>query len=126
MSNPVEKEYDHVEFTFSRSGGRRNGKSIDVTAFLLIPSDQMAEFTDMRSKISSTNPAERLSGSDVYKTLLTNGALLHNDNGPAYKEVERSLFDRTYAQVILEQHWIKGEPKGSGGPGIRPIGKMKF
>ena len=126
MNKPVEKEYDHVEFNFSQSSGRRNGKSINVTAFLLIPSDQMAAFADLRAKVSSTDPQERLSGSDVFNTLLANGALLHNEAGPAYKQVEVSMFDRNHSNVLAEQHWIKGERKSSGTPGVKPLGKMKF
>src|SRR4051812_48482880 len=106
MSASTPKEYEHVELSFNKPSGRRNGKHYEVAAFLLVPVEIMPEVTKAHENNAITP--------DLYDSLLAKGALLHREGGPAYKEVEKSAFDRNHAQVITEQYWEKGARKQPG------------
>ena len=101
------KDYEHIEFNFSKPSGRRNGKSYECTAFLLVPAEIAPEVTAwVEAKAQGTEGLQ--SGPEMYQSLCARGALLHREDGPAYKEVEKSAFHPTESTVTVEQYWEKG------------------
>jgi len=126
------QEYEHIEFSFNKPSGRRNGKHYEVTAYLLVPVEAMPEFRQWEEAITNKAKEGALSGSeiyyglsglDMYETLRRKGALLHREDGAAYKEVEKSAFDKNYAQVIKEEYWVKGMPRSGTTPQAKSLGK---
>jgi hypothetical protein len=119
------KEYEHVEFAFSRSSGMLDGSSYDVTAYLLVPAEMMPalqQWTAAEAAGVKGNPGAEA----MYDTLMAKGALLHREGGPAYREVERSMFDKECAKVTAEEYWEKGVRQESFAPRVRPLGKYTF
>lgn len=117
------KEYEHIEFSFSKPSGRRNGKHYECTAFLLIPAELAAE---VKAWTGAEGTDGRINGADMLRSLRDKGALLHRQDGPAYKEVEKSLFRPDEGVTTVEQYWEKGVQKSAGSPRVRPLGKFSF
>jgi hypothetical protein len=111
MSSAAPKEYEHIKFEFNRSSGCLNGLSYEVTAYLLVPTGLLPELQKWNE--AETEGQKRKDGHpsarEMYETLLDKGSLLHRENGPAYKEVEKSLFDKNHAEVTTREYWEKGE-----------------
>lgn len=116
------KEYQHIEFNFSRPSGLLDGKSYEISTYLLVPVEAMPEFQKW-SEAETAKTEGNPSGRQMYKTLLEKGALLHREDGPAFREVQKSLFDKQHAKVTKEEYWEKGVQKQPGAPRIRPLGK---
>ncbi|TAL28636.1 MAG: hypothetical protein EPN97_14375 [Alphaproteobacteria bacterium] len=119
------KEYEHIEFDFSRPPPRRNGKSYEIKAYLLVPADVMPELKSWLDAKAEGKKEGLPSGLEMFQTLKEKGALLHREDGPAYKEVEKSAFDRSHSVVTQEQYWEKGVQKPSGAPRVRPVGGFR-
>ena len=126
MSSPEPKEYEHIEFSFNRPSGFRDGKHYEVTAYLLVPVEVFPELQQWIEAEAKGLRDGHPSGQSMYKTLQDKGALLHREDGPAYKEVKKSMFDKTYAEVTREEYWEKGVQKQNGVPGVKPLGKYKL
>lgn len=120
----MSKNYELIQFSFSKPSGRRNGKSYAVTAFLLIPEEELAAFQQWSADVAAGVSDGILSGDAMYCHLLSNGALPHREDGPAYKEVEKSAFDRNHAKVVKEEYWNKGVRQS--GPPPKSYGRYKF
>ncbi len=116
MSESAPKEYEYVEFSFKKPSGFRNGKYYDVTAFLLVPAEVVPEMKQAQEKEVNES---------LYKTLLSKGALLHKEDGPAYKVIEKSGFNKHYAVLLKEEYWVKGV-RQKGNAHVKNLGKFKF
>ncbi len=116
MSKPTPKEYEYVELSFTKPSGRRNGKHFEVTAFLLVPAEVVSEMKQAQEKEVNEG---------LYSTLLSKGALLHKEDGPAYKVVEKSGFNKNYAVVKTEEYWVRGV-RQNGSSHVKNLGKFKF
>lgn len=116
------KEYEHMEINFGKPSGRRNGKSYECTAFLLVPLELVADVKAW----SEADDGSRMKGPEMLEGLRAKGALLHREDGPAYKEVEKSAFHPAESTVTVEQYWVKGEQKAGGAPRARPLGRYRL
>lgn len=116
------KEYEHMEINFGKPSGRRNGKSYECSAYLLVPVELAPEVKAW----SEADAGTRKDGSDMLADLRAKGALLHREDGPAYKEVEKNAFHPTESKVTVEQYWVKGEQKAGGAPRVRPMGRYRL
>lgn len=122
----MSKEYEHIQFSFSAPPAPSdacNGKKYEITAYLLIPVEVVPEFQAWSKDVADEQRYADLSGDEMYKNLLAKGALLHREDGPAYKTVRKSIFYKDIVVVINESYWEKGVQKPSGTPRIKPLGK---
>ena len=114
-------EYQYVKFDFSMSSGRRDGKSHEVEAYLLVPNAAMPEFEQWQKADENT----RIDAFDMFLALKEKGALLHREDGFAYTATECSDFDNTRT-LLTQERWIKGQQVTPGQPHVQKLGTLKL
>lgn len=118
------KEYSSVEFTFVRPSMLLDGMSYEVTAFLLVPVELMPELQRWHADEIAKVKENHVTGPAMYKALLAKGAFLHREEGPAYTETERKIFDNEYARIVKDEFWKMGVKIERNLPAINPAGPM--
>lgn len=133
----AEKEYTHIMFQFNDMA-KRGGKNPDVTAFLLVPPEAMEKFEAWQNAPwiepkyeGCTRRQDRMLEYEMYRELIEGGAILHREDGPAYRVVNvpfRRDTDRYWdgqtIDLLAEEWWVKGEKLEM--PIIKKLGTLKM
>jgi hypothetical protein len=102
------KVYQHVQFQFRRSSMLLDGKYFEVTAFLLVPKEVLPEIRQWQDEAASRDKQAYGKEYAMYKSLLAKGCLLHREDGPAYIETEKAIYDDSYIGRTHEEYWHRG------------------